>query len=236
MLLLLTYHLLFFLGDGCGFACFCFCFCFASDTPKKQLSLQFQRFICPFAVPKPLSSKSFSFFHLSLWSFLFLLVFLSSSYDVSSSSNYYSSVFLIFCSFLLSSSLYFLCTLPIPVQTSLICWVLASLSFVVCLLFFDDFLFWFLFGSGFACSCCWCCFGTKFVFDLVYFVFSFVSLGGLRATSSGPKPSLVASIFGFVCWFVCVLFFLLFFLGGFGSGEVARRAASLGPKPSSFVC
>ena len=29
-------------------------------------------------------------------------------------------------------------------------------------------------------------------------------------------------------------FFVFFFLEGYGSGEVARRASSLGPKPSLF--
>ena len=49
-----------------------------------------------------------------------------------------------------------------------------------------------------------------------------------RATSLGPKPSLL-----FV--FVFLLFFVVcFFWRVEGSGEVAQRATSLGPKPSLF--
>ena len=65
-----------------------------------------------------------------------------------------------------------------------------------------------------------------------------------RATSLGPKPSLffgfcflfVVFFCLFVCFFGFCFFLFLFFWRVEGSGEVAQRATSLGPKPSLFFC
>ena len=59
-----------------------------------------------------------------------------------------------------------------------------------------------------------------------------------RATSLGPKPSLLVVFFGlFFVGFSILSFVLAFVFFGrvSGSGEVTRRATSLGHKPSLFV-
>ena len=73
-----------------------------------------------------------------------------------------------------------------------------------------------------------------FVLVCLFFVVFFGGFQGqVRWPFEGPphltlKPSL------FICF--CFFWFVYFCFSWRGSGEVARRAASLGPKPSLFVC
>ena len=152
LLRLLTYHLLFFLGGVLCWGLFLLgvVFCFASDTPKKPVSLQFQRFlslfspktpflqnpsffIVGFLCPSGTFSSCYVFRHLLLIYLLFLVMF------------FLLFFFVFFCSFYLlaiSSFMYlsFIWSLPIPFSNNIF-WlsVLDSLSFFLCLLLLDDF-------------------------------------------------------------------------------------------------
>ena len=101
----------------------------------------------------------------------------------------------------------------------------------------------------FWCFCC-CFFWSSFfsfffwffcLFFFVFFFFLVFFVGGFKGQVRWPKgpPHLTLNPPYFFCFVFAFLFFVLFFFCLFwrvkGSGEVAQRATSLGPKPSLFV-
>ena len=160
-----------FWGGGLVWFCFLLAFGFILLQISRNMSLQFQRF--PLFSPTTPFFKipSFDyFFPLSLWSFFMLFCLPSSSYDYSPSvclrffpcSSFIVSLSFVHCQFLFKQLFCFL--------------VLANLSFLP----LDFSCCFFLFCSGFACSCCWCCFENQVCFGGFLLFFCLFFFGGLR--------------------------------------------------------
>ena len=198
-----------------------FCFVFASlcfawlKVLQNVISLQFQSFF-PFYLPKPLSSKS-----------SFLICFLCPS---SSGSSYVLPkcilliLLLLILLLLLLIRLILLCLLLLLLLLSPWSSSIISLTLLICQSLLKEVL---LFGLGQSFICLlslsfWCLFCLLLALLVVVLLKSkFLCLVVVNFC-----------IFCF-CYFLRVCFVFVFFC--LGSGQVARRATSLGAKPSLFV-